>query len=77
MTDQELADRLCPIPRDLTSEHENDRLIHRDLDGCTQSQAWAQLVPALVSQQLVYDPWRAERIQRLYAVASRRARKQT
>lgn len=66
----ELAFTLCPVPRSPFSEHDNDRLTHRDLDGCTKQQAADLLVLALVAQRLDYDPWRAERVERLHAITS-------
>lgn len=72
---QAIADALCPAPRPPFSEHDNDRLIHRDLDGCTKAEAADLLVLALVAQQLDHDPWRAERIDRLRPIAPGRKRR--
>ena len=64
-----LAQALHPVPRNPFSEFDEERLGHRDLDGCTASRAWRELAPALIAQQACHDDWREERIRRLMVIA--------
>ncbi len=77
LTFEELAGKLCSIPRatGAISEDERARLVHADLDGCTPQQAMIELMTTVVALHLYDHPWLVERTHRLQRIArSKRGR---
>ncbi len=77
-----------PIPTPYTSEREHERFLHRDLSDLTAEEAWAEsnvlvwwlsvatfqrIRPRYIDDTISDQDWARQRLQRLRAVASRRA----